>query len=109
MLSLITEAKKPMLYIGGGIISAEAHADLKAFAERTNIPVATTLMGVGAFPENHPLSMKWFGMHGSAYGNWAVDQSDLLLCFGARFVDRITANVDKFATNAKIVHIDIDA
>jgi acetolactate synthase-1/2/3 large subunit len=108
ILALISEAKRPVLYVGGGIISAEAHGDLKAFAERTNIAVATTLMGVGAFPETHPLSMKWFGMHGSAYGNWAVDQSDLLLCFGARFDDRITGNVDKFAAGAKIVHIDID-
>ncbi|HEU5079974.1 MAG TPA: biosynthetic-type acetolactate synthase large subunit [Opitutaceae bacterium] len=109
ILDLIAEAKRPVLYVGGGIISAEAEADLKTFAEKTNIPVATTLMGVGGFPETHPLSMKWFGMHGSAYGNWAVDQSDLLLCFGARFDDRITGDVNRFAQGAKIVHIDIDA
>ncbi len=109
VLALIAEAKRPVLYAGGGIISAEAHADLKAFAEKTNVPVATTLMGLGAFPETHPLSMQWFGMHGSAYGNWAVDQSDLLLCFGARFDDRITGDTGKFAAGAKIVHIDIDA
>jgi acetolactate synthase-1/2/3 large subunit len=106
---LIGEAKRPMLYVGGGVISAGAHEDLLAFVERTQIPVATTLMGVGAFPENHPLSMKWFGMHGSAYGNWAVDQSDLLLVLGARFDDRITGDVHKFAPHARIVHIDIDA
>ncbi len=109
VLALVAEAKKPVLYAGGGIISAEAHAELKAFAEKTNVPVATTLMGVGAFPETHPLSMQWFGMHGAAYGNWAVDQSDLLLCFGARFDDRITGDTSKFAAGAKIVHIDIDA
>ncbi len=109
VLALIAEAKRPVLYAGGGIISAEAHKDLKAFAEKTNVPVATTLMGVGAFPETHPLSMQWFGMHGSAYGNWAVDQCDLLLCFGARFDDRITGDTSKFAATAKIVHIDIDA
>ncbi|WP_414662065.1 biosynthetic-type acetolactate synthase large subunit [Horticoccus sp. 23ND18S-11] len=109
VLALIAEAKRPVLYTGGGIISAEAHQELKAFAEATNVPVATTLMGVGGFPETHPLSMQWFGMHGSAYGNWAVDQSDLLLCFGARFDDRITGNTDHFAAKAKIVHIDIDA
>ena len=109
ILALIAEAKQPVLYVGGGVISAEASADLKAFAEKVNVPVATTLMGVGAFPETHPLSMHWFGMHGAAYGNWAVDQSDLLLCFAARFDDRITGNTDKFATRAKIVHIDIDA
>ena len=73
------------------------------------VPVATTLMGVGGFPESHPLSMQWFGMHGAAYGNWAVDQCDLLLCFGARFDDRITGDTNKFATQAKIVHVDIDA
>jgi acetolactate synthase-1/2/3 large subunit len=109
ILPLITEAKRPVLYVGGGIISAEGHAELKVFAEKTNIPVATTLMGVGAFPEAHPLSMQWFGMHGAAYGNWAVDQCDLLFCLGARFDDRITGEVGKFAANAKIVHIDIDA
>jgi len=95
--------------VGGGIISSGAHQELLTFAERANIHVATTLMGVGAFPETHRLSMKWFGMHGSAYGNWAVDQSDLLLVLGARFDDRITGDVHKFAAHAKIVHIDIDA
>ena len=109
VLALIAEAKRPVLYSGGGVISAEAHHELKAFAEKTNLPVATTLMGVGGFPENHPLSMQWFGMHGAAYGNWAVDQCDLLLCFGARFDDRITGDTKHFAAQAKIVHIDIDA
>ncbi len=108
VLAMIAHAKRPVLYAGGGIISAEAHRELKAFAVRTNVPVATTLMGLGAFPETHPLSMQWFGMHGSAYGNWAVDQSDLLLAFGARFDDRITGDTSKFASEAKIVHIDID-
>ena len=109
ILALIGDAKRPVLYAGGGIISSEAHVELKSFAIMSNIPVATTLMGLGGFPETHPLSMQWFGMHGSAYGNWAVDQSDLLLCFGARFDDRITGDTSKFATQAKIVHIDIDA
>jgi acetolactate synthase-1/2/3 large subunit len=109
VLQLVREAVRPVLYVGGGIIAAEAHAELLAFAERTNIPVATTLMGVGAFPETHRLSLKWFGMHGSAYGNWAVDQCDLLLVLGARFDDRVTGDTSKFAPHAKIVHIDIDA
>ena len=109
VLDLIANAKKPVIYAGGGLVSAEAHTDLKTFAEKTNIPVATTLMGIGAFPETHPLSMRWFGMHGAAYGNWAVDQSDLVLCLGARFDDRITGDVNKFAAAATIVHIDIDA
>jgi acetolactate synthase-1/2/3 large subunit len=109
VIDLVAEARKPVLYVGGGIISADAHRELKAFAERANIPVATTLMGVGGFPELHPLSMQWFGMHGSAYGNWAVDQCDLLLAFGVRFDDRITGDTNRFAQHAKIVHIDIDA
>lgn len=109
LLDLITKARKPVLYVGGGIISAEASEDLRTFAERTRIPVATTLMGVGAFPEDHELSMKWFGMHGSAYGNWAVHQSDLLLAFGARFDDRVTGDPDTFAPEATIVHVDVDA
>ena len=109
LLGLIADAQKPVLYAGGGIISAGAHVELQAFAEKTNIPVATTLMGLGAFPEAHPLSMQWFGMHGSAYGNWAVDQCDLLIVAGARFDDRITGDTTKFAPHAKIVHLDIDA
>jgi len=109
ILGLIAKAKQPVLYIGGGIISSGAHRELLAFAEKTNIPVASTLMGVGSFPERHPLSLKWFGMHGTVYGNWAVHQSDLLLAFGARFDDRITGEVTKFAPQATIVHLDIDA
>jgi len=109
VLALIAEARRPVIYAGGGVISAGAHAELKAFAELTNIAVATTLMGVGAFPETHPLSMQWFGMHGSAYGNWAVDQCDLLLAIGARFDDRITGDTKHFAAQAKIVHLDVDA
>jgi acetolactate synthase-1/2/3 large subunit len=109
VIQLIATAKRPVIYAGGGIISAEASPELRAFAEKTNIPVATTLMGVGAFPETHPLSMQWFGMHGAAYGNWAVDEADLLLTLGARFDDRITGDTNKFASHATIVHIDIDA
>jgi acetolactate synthase-1/2/3 large subunit len=109
VLDLVATARQPVIYAGGGIISADAHAELKAFAEKTGIPVATTLMGLGGFPETHPLSMQWFGMHGSAYGNWAVDECDLLLCLGARFDDRITGDTKTFATHARIVHVDIDA
>jgi acetolactate synthase-1/2/3 large subunit len=109
ILDLISKAKQPVLYTGGGIISAEASEDLKAFVKHLQIPVASTLMGVGSFPESHPLSLKWFGMHGSVAGNWAVHQSDLLIVLGARFDDRITGNVEKFAPNATIVHIDVDA
>ena len=109
ILALLSASKKPVIYAGGGIISANAHAELRAFAERARIPVATTLMGLGAFPESNPLSLRWFGMHGSAYGNWAVDQCDLLLSLGVRFDDRITGDTDTFAPRATIVHLDIDA
>lgn len=109
VLDLVAKSRRPVLYVGGGVISAEASADLKTFAERAGIPVATTLMGVGAFPESHELSMKWFGMHGSAAGNWAVHQADLLLTFGARFDDRVTGDPARFAPEATIVHIDVDA
>ncbi|MDR0902622.1 MAG: biosynthetic-type acetolactate synthase large subunit [Opitutaceae bacterium] len=109
ILALVSAARKPVLYVGGGVISAGAHKELRAFAEKTKIPVATTLMGVGAFPESHPLSMRWFGMHGTVCGNLAVDECDLLLCFGARFDDRITGDTNRFAPRATIVHIDIDA
>jgi acetolactate synthase I/II/III large subunit len=109
VLDLISKASKPVLYVGGGIISSESHQELFAFAERTQIPVTTTLMGVGCFPETHPLSLKWFGMHGTVAGNWAVHECDLLLAFGVRFDDRITGEVSKFAPKATIVHIDVDA
>jgi acetolactate synthase-1/2/3 large subunit len=109
VLGFVSTAKKPVIYAGGGIVSADAHKELREFAEKTNIPVATTLMGVGVFPETSSLSMQWFGMHGSAYGNWAVDECDLLLVMGARFDDRITGDTHKFAAHATIVHVDIDA
>lgn len=108
VLDLIGEAKRPVLYIGGGIISADAHIELREFAELTGIPVASTLMGLGAFDAEHPQSLYWFGMHGTVAGNWAVCDSDILICAGARFDDRITGKVEKFAPDAEIVHIDID-
>jgi acetolactate synthase I/II/III large subunit len=109
VLDSIAEAKRPVLYVGGGIISADAQKELRRFAEATGLPVASTLMGLGAFDSEHPQSLYWFGMHGTVAGNWAVCDSDLLICAGARFDDRITGKVDKFAPDAKIVHIDIDA
>jgi len=108
VLELIETAERPVLYTGGGIISAEAHRELREFAELTGLPVASTLMGLGAFDAQHPQSLYWFGMHGTVAGNWAVCDSDLLICAGARFDDRITGKVDKFAPDAVIVHIDID-
>jgi acetolactate synthase-1/2/3 large subunit len=108
-LAMIASAKKPLLYIGGGIISGDACAELKAFAELTGMPVAETLMGLGAFPDSHPQNLRWFGMHGGVAGNWAASECDLLVAIGARFDDRITgAKPKKFAENAKIIHFDID-
>lgn len=108
VLRMIEHSHQPVLYTGGGIISADAVEELREFAELTGIPVASTLMGIGAFDPHHELGLYWFGMHGTVAGNWAVCDSDLLLTMGARFDDRITGLVSKFAPNAKIAHIDID-
>src|SRR5208337_3400657 len=126
IIGLIEKAERPVLYVGGGIISSNASAELKKFAEATNIPVTTTLMGIGGFPETHPLSLRWLGMHGSAFANWAVSGeykprqnpdedlvkvqpgADLLLAFGVRFDDRVTGKVEEFCRTGTIVHIDID-
>ncbi|MGA8656896.1 MAG: biosynthetic-type acetolactate synthase large subunit [Chthoniobacterales bacterium] len=108
VIGLIKSARRPMIYAGGGIISSNASAELLEFAERSQIPVATTLMGIGGFPEDHPLSLKWLGMHGTVYANCAVNESDLLLALGVRFDDRVTGKVEKFAEHGTIVHIDID-
>lgn len=108
VLGLIAQAKKPMIYCGGGVISGEASEVLREFVERTQIPVATTLMGIGCFPETHPLSLKWLGMHGTVYANNAVNEADLLLAIGVRFDDRVTGKVEKFCEHGTIVHIDID-
>ena len=108
LIGLIGQAKKPMLYVGGGVIASEAAADLKEFALRTQIPVASTLMGIGCFPETHPLSLRWLGMHGTVYSNNAVNEADLLLAIGVRFDDRVTGKLSEFAKHGTIVHIDID-
>lgn len=109
IIALIERAQKPALYVGGGIITADACGELRRFAEATGIPVATTIMGIGAFPENHPLALKWLGMHGTVYANEAVNEADLVLALGVRFDDRVTGNVRRFAEKATIVHVDIDA
>jgi acetolactate synthase I/II/III large subunit len=101
-------AKRPVLYVGGGVISSDAHAELRRLAELTQIPVTTTLMGLGAFPSEHPLSLEMLGMHGTYYANMAVHHSDCLIAVGARFDDRVTGKVEMFAPNAEIIHIDID-
>jgi len=106
--ALVEKSERPVIYCGGGIISANASDELREFAVKTQIPVTTTLMGMGAFPQDHPLALHWLGMHGTVYANMAADQSDLLLAFGVRFDDRVTGNVREFCKHATIVHIDID-
>jgi len=126
IIGLIEKAERPVLYCGGGIITGDAAGELRQFAEAAQIPVTTTIMGCGAFPETHPLSLRWLGMHGTAYANWAVsgeferrkspdepmvkvkDGADLLLAFGVRFDDRVTGKVQEFCKTGTIVHIDID-
>jgi acetolactate synthase I/II/III large subunit len=127
ILGLIEKAERPVLYCGGGIITSGAAEELRKFARATQIPVTTTIMGIGAFPETDPLSLRWLGMHGAAYANWAVsgeykqrkvptepmeklkDGADLLLAFGVRFDDRVTGKFEEFCKHGTIVHIDIDA
>lgn len=101
-------ARKPVLYVGGGVVHAGAAAELRALAERLALPVAPTLMGLGAFPGDHPLCLGMLGMHGTYTANMAVTESDLLVAVGARFDDRVTGALDKFAQSAEIIHIDID-
>ncbi len=105
---LINEAKAPLLYIGGGIVASKAEDKVLKLAEKGNIPVTSTLMGLGAFPDTHPLSLKMLGMHGTAYANYATSNCDVLIAVGSRFDDRVTGKLDEFATKAKIIHIDID-
>jgi len=105
---LIRKAKKPVLYVGGGVIIGNASKELRELAELTRIPVTTTNMGKGAFDETHPLALHMLGMHGTYYANMAVYHADLLIAVGARFDDRVTGKIDEFAPEAKIIHIDID-
>lgn len=107
-VQLILKAKRPVLYVGGGTILSNAADELILFARKTNIPVTTTLHGLGAFPETDELSLGMLGMHGTWYSNTAVHYSDLLIAVGARFDDRVTGKTDAFAPEAKKIHIDID-
>jgi acetolactate synthase-1/2/3 large subunit len=108
VLQMIRASDKPIVYAGGGIISSDAAPYLKAFAERTGIPVALTLLGLGGFPSEHFLCLQMLGMHGTIYANYAINDADLLLALGVRFDDRVTGKVSEFAKHGKIVHIDID-
>jgi acetolactate synthase-1/2/3 large subunit len=104
----IKRSKRPVIYAGGGVIASGASEELRELSRKTGIPVTMTLMGLGCFPNNERLSLDMLGMHGSVYGNYAVDQCDLLLALGVRFDDRVTGKTSEFAKHAKIVHIDID-
>ncbi len=104
----INKSKQPVLYIGGGVIIANASEELRALAEKAHIPVTMTLLGLGSFDQRKAESLDMLGMHGSAYANYAVQQCDLLIAVGARFDDRVTGKIATFAPNAKIIHIDID-
>ncbi len=105
---MIAASERPLLYVGGGTISANAPELLTAFARKTNIPVTTTLHGLGAFPETDPLALGMLGMHGLWHANQAVQHCDLLIAVGARFDDRVTGKIDAWAPHAKVIHVDID-
>ncbi len=108
VLEMVRASRKPIIYAGGGIISSEAAPQLRQFVERTGIPVALTLHGLGGFPAEHFLCLHMLGMHGTIYANYAINEADLLLALGVRFDDRVTGKVSEFAKHGKIVHIDID-
>ena len=104
----IVAAQKPILYVGGGAINANACTELLELAEAGGIPVVTTLMAKGAFPDSHPLALGAPGMHGSKWANWALNKADLLIAVGSRFDDRVTGKLSAFAAGAKVIHFDID-
>ncbi|MDO8644644.1 MAG: biosynthetic-type acetolactate synthase large subunit [bacterium] len=108
-LELIYQSKKPLFYLGGGIVSANASDLAKEFAEKLGLPVGLTLMGLGGFPGQHPLSLGMLGMHGGYWANMAMHESDLLVALGPRFDDRVTGSLDKFSLNSKKIHLDVDA
>jgi acetolactate synthase-1/2/3 large subunit len=108
VLEEVRRSKQPIIYAGGGIIHANAAPQLRAFAEKTGIPVALTLHGLGGFPSDHFLCLQMLGMHGTVYANYAINSADLLLALGVRFDDRVTGKVSEFAKHGRIVHIDID-
>ncbi|HOF03087.1 MAG TPA: biosynthetic-type acetolactate synthase large subunit, partial [Atribacterota bacterium] len=104
----IQKAKRPVIYAGGGIITSGASQELWDFVQKTSIPVTTTLMGLGGFPENHPLSLEMLGMHGTYYANTAINEADLIIALGVRFDDRVTGTTGNFCSDATFIHVDID-
>jgi acetolactate synthase-1/2/3 large subunit len=108
-LELIASAKKPLILAGHGVILGDASTELRAFVDRTGIPVAVTLLGIGGLPASHPLNLGMMGMHGEAWVNTAIQEADLLIALGMRFDDRVTGNLKTYARNARKIHVDIDA
>ncbi len=104
----IKQSKRPVIYCGGGIVNGEASEEIRELVKITGIPVTMTVMGLGVYPADAPLSLDMLGMHGSAYANYAVRDCDLLIALGVRFDDRVTGKLEEFAKNAKIVHVDVD-
>src|SRR6185369_3601068 len=107
-IALINAAERPLILAGHGIILSGAEAAIQAFAEKAQVPVAMTLLGIGCFPASHPLNLGMMGMHGEAWVNTAIQEADLLIALGMRFDDRVTGNIKTYALNAKKIHIDID-
>jgi acetolactate synthase-1/2/3 large subunit len=105
----INEAERPIVYAGGGVLNANACAELRALVEAGHLPAVVTLMGKGCLPDSHPLNYGAPGMHGSKYANWALNKADLIIAVGARFDDRVTGKVSAFAPGAKVIHFDVDA
>ena len=105
---MIAESERPILYVGGGVVNSDSSSKLRELALRTGIPVTTTLHGLGAFPEDNPLSLRMLGMHGTWWANQAVQHSDLIIAVGARFDDRVTGKLDSWAPHAQVIHIEID-
>ncbi len=108
-LELIASARKPLIFAGHGVLLGDASEELRAFVDRTGIPVAMTLLGIGALPASHPLNLGMMGMHGEAWVNTAIQEADLLIALGMRFDDRVTGNLKTYARNARKIHVDIDA
>lgn len=105
---LIESSRKPVIYAGGGVVLSNASEELREFVKKTGIPITTTLLGMGSYPETDKLSLEMLGMHGTYYANYAVHNSDLLIAIGARFDDRVTGKISEFIPHAKVIHIDID-
>src|SRR5205823_5802452 len=107
-LELINASERPVILAGHGVLLSNAMDELRAFAERSSIPIAMTLLGIGGFPASHPLNLGMMGMHGEAWVNHAIQEADLLLAFGMRFDDRVTGTLKTYAPRAKKIHVEID-